>query len=37
MSSVKQNSLLAFLLALSLFGWAIKQAVNIIQVTINAL
>ncbi|KAE8008768.1 hypothetical protein FH972_005247 [Carpinus fangiana] len=31
MSSVRQNSLLACLLALSLFGWAIKQAVNIIQ------
>ncbi|XP_059452871.1 probable CDP-diacylglycerol--inositol 3-phosphatidyltransferase 2 [Corylus avellana] len=31
MSSVKQNSLLACLLALSLFGWAIKQAVNVIQ------
>lgn len=35
MSSVRQNSLLACLLALSLFGWAIKQAVNIIQVTIT--
>ncbi|XP_062176438.1 CDP-diacylglycerol--inositol 3-phosphatidyltransferase 1 [Alnus glutinosa] len=32
MSSAKQNSLLSFLLALSLFGWAIKQAVNIIQI-----
>lgn len=30
-SSAKRSSLLAFLLALSLFGWAIKQAVNIIQ------
>ncbi|KAK9270837.1 hypothetical protein L1049_026423 [Liquidambar formosana] len=32
MNSAKQSSLLSFLLALSLFGWAIKQAVNIIQV-----
>ncbi|GAV69016.1 CDP-OH_P_transf domain-containing protein [Cephalotus follicularis] len=32
MNLVKQISPLSFLLALCLFGWAIKQAVNIIQV-----
>ncbi|KAM6585018.1 hypothetical protein CsatB_012020 [Cannabis sativa] len=30
-SSAKQNALLAALLGLSLFGWAVKQAVNVIQ------
>ncbi|XP_058005267.1 probable CDP-diacylglycerol--inositol 3-phosphatidyltransferase 2 isoform X2 [Hevea brasiliensis] len=30
--SMKECSLISFLLGLSLFGWAIKQIVNIIQV-----
>ncbi|XP_062081574.1 probable CDP-diacylglycerol--inositol 3-phosphatidyltransferase 2 [Humulus lupulus] len=30
-SSVKQNALLCILVILSLFGWAVKQAVNVIQ------
>ncbi|KAJ4715978.1 CDP-diacylglycerol--inositol 3-phosphatidyltransferase [Melia azedarach] len=30
-SSVQQGSPLSFLLALSLFGWAIKQTINVIQ------
>ncbi|XP_062087317.1 probable CDP-diacylglycerol--inositol 3-phosphatidyltransferase 2 [Humulus lupulus] len=30
-SSAKQNALLAILVSLSLFGWAVKQAVNVIQ------
>ncbi|XP_042985815.1 CDP-diacylglycerol--inositol 3-phosphatidyltransferase 1-like isoform X2 [Carya illinoinensis] len=29
--TAKQNSLLSLLVALALFGWAIKQAINIIQ------
>ncbi|PON47710.1 CDP-diacylglycerol-inositol 3-phosphatidyltransferase, eukaryote [Trema orientale] len=29
--SAKQNMLLSILLGLSLFGWAVKQAVNVIQ------
>ncbi|XP_030493224.1 probable CDP-diacylglycerol--inositol 3-phosphatidyltransferase 2 isoform X1 [Cannabis sativa] len=31
LSSVKQNPLLCILVILSLFGWAVKQAVNVIQ------
>ncbi|XP_042980594.1 CDP-diacylglycerol--inositol 3-phosphatidyltransferase 1-like isoform X2 [Carya illinoinensis] len=31
MTSARQSPVLSFVLALSLFGWAIKQAVNIIQ------
>ncbi|KAL9409173.1 hypothetical protein AB3S75_047539 [Citrus x aurantiifolia] len=32
-SAVRQGSPLSFLVALSLFGWAIKQTINVIQVT----
>lgn len=35
MTSARQSPVLALLLVLSLFGWAIKQAVNIIQVVIS--
>ncbi|KAF4388254.1 hypothetical protein F8388_021084 [Cannabis sativa] len=35
-SSAKQNALLVVLLGLSLFGWAVKQAVNVIQLKIVA-
>ncbi|XP_052289063.1 CDP-diacylglycerol--inositol 3-phosphatidyltransferase 1-like [Citrus sinensis] len=30
-STVRQGSPLSFLVALSLFGWAIKQTINVIQ------
>lgn len=35
MRSAKQSLLISSILALSLFGWAIKQTVNVIQVTTN--
>lgn len=31
-SSAKQDVLLGLLIALSLFGWGVKQAINVIQV-----
>lgn len=34
-SSVHQSTLLCSLLSLSIFGWAVKQAVNVIQVVID--
>ncbi|KAB1207511.1 CDP-diacylglycerol--inositol 3-phosphatidyltransferase 1 [Morella rubra] len=35
MTSAKQSSALSLLLVLSLFGWAIKQVINVIQVRLN--
>lgn len=35
-SSAKESTLLCALLGSSLFGWAVKQAVNVIQVVIYA-
>ncbi|KAK1312728.1 CDP-diacylglycerol--inositol 3-phosphatidyltransferase 1 [Acorus calamus] len=31
LDAVKEDTLLSFVVALSLFGWAIKQVVNVIQ------
>ncbi|KAJ4834528.1 putative CDP-diacylglycerol--inositol 3-phosphatidyltransferase 2 [Turnera subulata] len=36
-ASIKEGSLISVLVALSLFGWAIKQIVNIIQILLNPL
>lgn len=35
MTSAKQSSALSLLLVLSLFGWAIKQVINVIQVRLD--